>query len=226
MTAADAIVTAHDASRYGRGVANYYWGSNGSVARTAMLLAVANRLSGDARYLDVAADQLAVLFGRNHYNRSQVTGLGIDPPLHPHHRPSAADAIANPYPGLLVGGGTTATSWMDDQDMYMVNEVAINWNGALVYALALFLPEGAWPPPQSEIDAGAGGDAGTAMRAPARRVARRRRRRPAHATRRLQLRVRAGRRRGVMDRVGAARPRSSHARADHVADRVAMRSAR
>ena len=60
MTAADAIVTAHDASRYGRGVANYYWGSNGSVARTAMLLAVANRLSGDARYLDVAADQLAL----------------------------------------------------------------------------------------------------------------------------------------------------------------------
>ncbi len=160
MTAADAVATAHDASRYGRGVANYYWGSNGSVARTAMLLAVANRLSGDARYLDVAADQLAVLFGRNHYNRSQVTGLGIDPPLHPHHRPSAADAIASPYPGLLVGGGTTATSWMDDQDMYMVNEVAINWNGALVYALALFLPEGAWPPPQSEIDAGAGGDAG------------------------------------------------------------------
>ena len=49
----------------------------------------------------------------------------------------------------------------------MVNEVAINWNGALVYALALFLPEGAWPPPQSEIDAGAGGDAGVAaMRGP------------------------------------------------------------
>jgi len=49
---------------------------------------------------------------------------------------------------------------MDNQDMYMVNEVAINWNGALVYALALFLPEGAWPPPQSEVDAGAGSDAG------------------------------------------------------------------
>jgi len=161
MTSADAIVAAHDASRYGRGVMNYYWGSNGSVARTAMLLAIANRLSGDARYLDVAADQLAYLFGRNHYNRSQVTGLGIDPPLHPHHRPSAADAIASPYPGLLVGGGTTATGWMDDQDMYMVNEVAINWNGALVYALALFLPDGAWPPARSELDAGAGGDAAT-----------------------------------------------------------------
>jgi endoglucanase len=162
MTAADAVATAHDASRYGRGIVNYYWGSNGSVARTAMLLAVANRLSGDARYLDVAADQLGYLFGRNQYNRSQVTGLGVAPPLHPHHRPSASDAIATPYPGLLVGGGTTATSWMDDQDMYMVNEVAINWNGALVYALAMFLPEGAWPPPVSEIDAGAHDDAGAA----------------------------------------------------------------
>ena len=28
----------------------------------------------------------------------------------------------------------------------MVNENAINWNGALVYALALFLPDGEWPP--------------------------------------------------------------------------------
>src|SRR5262245_25726939 len=151
MTAADAVVTTHDASRYGRGVMNYYWGSNGSVARTAMLLAVANRLSGDAHYLDVAVDQIGYLFGRNQYNRSQVTGLGIAPPLHPHHRASAADGVANPWPGLLVGGGTTATGWMDNQDMYMVNEVAINWNGALVYALALFLPGGGWPPPQPEI---------------------------------------------------------------------------
>jgi endoglucanase len=170
MTAANLAASAHDASGYGRGVSNnsgapsYYWGSNGSVARTAMLLAVANRLSGDARYLDVAVDQIAWLFGRNHYNRSQVTGLGIDPPLHPHHRPSAADRLADPYPGLLVGGGTTATNWADDQDMYMVNEVAINWNGALVYALALFLPEGEWPPlpPPPPMDAGtdANADAG------------------------------------------------------------------
>jgi endoglucanase len=101
MTAANLAASTHDASGYGRGVSNnsgapsYYWGSNGSVARTAMLLAVANRLSGDARYLDVAVDQIAWLFGRNHYNRSQVTGLGIDPPLHPHHRPSAADGLAD-----------------------------------------------------------------------------------------------------------------------------------
>ena len=179
MTAANLAASAHDASGYGRGVSNnsgapsYYWGSNGSVARTAMLLAVANRLSADARYLDVAVDQIGWLFGRNHYNRSQVTGLGIDPPMHPHHRTSAADGIVNPLPGLLVGGGTTATNWADDQDMYMVNEVAINWNGALVYALALLLPAGEWPPlpppppKDAGTDTGAGADdAGAGIDAP------------------------------------------------------------
>ena len=58
-----------------------------------------------------------------------------------------------------------ATNWEDVQDNYMVNENAINWSGALVYALALFLPEGEWPPlpPDPvvpEIDAGT--DAGDA----------------------------------------------------------------
>ena len=64
------------------------WGSNGSVARASIVLDLASRLSGDSTYLDVAVDQLAYLFGRNHYNRSQVTGLGLQPPLSPHHRPS------------------------------------------------------------------------------------------------------------------------------------------
>ena len=162
LTAADAVTTTHDASGYGRGVTNYYWGSNGSVARTALLLAVANRLTGEARYLDVAVDQISYLFGRNHYNRSQVTGLGIAPPLFPHNRSSAADGITNPWPGLLVGGGTMATNWEDVQDNYMVNENAINWSGALVYALALFLPEGEWPslPPDPVPELDAGTDAG------------------------------------------------------------------
>ena len=142
----------------------YYWGSNGSVARTSIVLDLASRLSGDSTYLDVAVDQLAYLFGRNHYNRSQVTGLGLQPPLSPHHRPSVADTNVNPFPGLLVGGGTTASNWQDDWTMYTLNEVAINWNAPLVYALSLFVPGGAAP--RVIIDAGCrasdGGDAADA----------------------------------------------------------------
>jgi endoglucanase len=154
LAAADAVVAEHDGSGYGRGVRRFYWGSNGSVARTAMLLDLAHGLTSDAKYLDVAIDQLGYLFGRNHYNRSHVTGLGVAPPLTPHHRPSASDAVSEPYPGLLVGGGTTAINWVDDQDLYMLNEVAVNWNGALVYALALFLP--ATAPPPAVVDAAGG----------------------------------------------------------------------
>ena len=147
----------------------YYWGSNGSVARTSMVLDLASRLSGDPTYLDVAIDQLGFLFGRNHYNRSQVTGLGLAPPMSPHHRPSVADGNVDPFPGLLVGGGTTASNWVDDRTMYTVNEVAINWNAPLVYALSLFVPGGAAPP--VVIDAGRASmrsDGGDAAMAPSR----------------------------------------------------------
>ena len=99
MTAAMTIAGVHDGGGYGRGVMRYYWGSNGSVARASIVLDLASRLSGDSTYLDVAVDQLAYLFGRNHYNRSQVTGLGLQPPLSPHHRPSVADTNVEPVPG-------------------------------------------------------------------------------------------------------------------------------
>jgi endoglucanase len=48
---------------------------------------------------------------------------------------------------LLVGGPhgnddsrPPATLWVDRFDDYRTNEVAINWNAALAYALASFLP--------------------------------------------------------------------------------------
>jgi len=33
-----------------------------------------------------------------------------------------------------------ATVWLDDSADYTSNEVAINWNAPLIYALAAFLP--------------------------------------------------------------------------------------
>jgi MYXO-CTERM domain-containing protein len=68
-----------------------------------------------------------------------VTGVGLEPPLTPHHRPSAADGVKDPFPGLLVGGGSKVANWVDEQANYEVNEVAINWNASLVYALGVFL---------------------------------------------------------------------------------------
>ena len=141
---------------YGRSVGTaYYWGINGIVARTVMNFVVAERLGSTdeqkARYRAASGYQLDHLLGRNYYGRSFVTGLGFNPPRSPHHRPSVADGVTAPWPGLLIGGpsgqaqdgmpvGLAATSWHDESNNYTTNEVAINWSGALVYALAAFLP--------------------------------------------------------------------------------------
>lgn len=146
IKSADALAQGAEMHAYGRSLGGmYYWGINGVLARTTMNLRVAEQLTGDAKYLDAAVAQIDHLFGRNYYGRSQVTGLGAAPPNQPHHRPSVANG--RPWPGLLVGGPNAdpttpnpATTWKDSAQDYETNEVAINWNAALAYALAGFLP--------------------------------------------------------------------------------------
>jgi endoglucanase len=141
LATADQIVKTADGHGYRRPLGNrYYWGANGDVAQQAQTLMVANQVSPKAEYVNTALDTVGHLFGRNYYGRSFVTGLGHEPPLHPHDRRSGADKIADPWPGYLVGGGhPKATDWEDKQDNFRVNEIAINWNGALIYALAGFV---------------------------------------------------------------------------------------
>ena len=142
----------------------YSWGYNGFVARQTMILMTADRLtrkthgtvlhgaqllrqapgqlSGKPEYRAACQDALNFLFGRNYYCRSFVTGLGFNPPEHPHDRRSGADDIVDPWPGYLVGGPhSKATDWKDVQDDARANEIAINWNSALIYALAAFLQD-------------------------------------------------------------------------------------
>jgi endoglucanase len=142
----------------------YSWGYNGFVARQTMILMAADRLtrnthgtvlhgaqllrqtpgrnSGKPEYRAACQDALNFLFGRNYYGRSFVTGLGFNPPEHPHDRRSGADDIVDPWPGYLVGGPhSKATDWKDVQEDARANEIAINWNSALVYALAAFLQD-------------------------------------------------------------------------------------
>ena len=140
IATADAIVANAERDVYGRTLRRYYWGCNGTIARQVLNLQVANKLAPKPEYVEASLDAVAHLFGRNVYNRSYVTGLGIDPPMHPHDRRSGTDGIEAPWPGYLVGGGNPgATSWNDDQEDYRTNEIAINWQAGLVYALAGFV---------------------------------------------------------------------------------------
>jgi endoglucanase len=151
VAVADALVTKAKKDVYGRPLAGtYYWGCNGTVARQVLNLQVANKVSPNPEYVDAALDAIAHLFGRNCYGRSYVTGLGRQPPMNPHDRRSGADGIVPPWPGYLVGGGHTATGWTDTQADYETNEIAINWQGALVYALAGFVSG----PPQDPNEQG------------------------------------------------------------------------
>ncbi|MCA1760875.1 MAG: glycoside hydrolase family 9 protein, partial [Bacteroidales bacterium] len=137
---ANEIVKKAEEDLYNRPLAGrYYWGCNGTVARQTVNLQVANKLEPNKAYIETALDAVNHIFGHNYYNRSFVTGLGIDPPMNPHDRRSGADGIEAPWPGYIVGGGHTATDWVDVEESYSHNEVAINWQAALVYALAGFV---------------------------------------------------------------------------------------
>lgn len=138
--------TAQSAFRVPMSSRDFYWGSNSVCANDGMLLIQAYRATGDAAYLKPAVDALDYLLGRNGPSISFVTGYGARFPLHPHHRPSVADDVAEPVPGFLVGGPNPgqqdkcaypsllpALSYSDSECNYASNEVAINWNAPLAY---------------------------------------------------------------------------------------------
>ncbi|MBV5315429.1 MAG: glycoside hydrolase family 9 protein [Prolixibacteraceae bacterium] len=136
---ANAIVKNAAADVYGRPLVRYYWGCNGTIARQVLNLQIANRIAPNPAYVQTSLDAIAHIFGRNFYNRSYVTGLGINPAMNPHDRRSGSDKEVQPWPGYIVGGGHSATGWYDKEEDYRTNEIAINWQAALVYALAGFV---------------------------------------------------------------------------------------
>jgi endoglucanase len=133
----------------------YYWGSNAVAANYAVMVLIANRISPKSAYVNCAQDTLHYLLGRNTFNTSFVTHLGAKCASHPHHRPSVADGVEGPWPGLLVGGPNAegksppARQWGDDENDFARNETAINWNAPLVFLLADALPAPT-PPPAAE----------------------------------------------------------------------------
>jgi endoglucanase len=128
------------------GAREFNWGSNSMIGNQGMLMLFGYKLTGDTSFVRGATDVLDYLTGRNGTSYSYVTGYGYLSPLHPHHRPSTADDVTEPVPGLLVGGpnpgqqdkcvypsSLPALSWSDTDCSYASNEVAINWNAPLAY---------------------------------------------------------------------------------------------
>ena len=152
LSVANQLVTTANGHGYGRPMGGkYYWGCNGTVVRQTMILQLANQLEPKAAYINTSLDAVGHVFGRNYYGRSYVTGLGVNPPMNPHDRRSGGDNIRDPWPGYLVGGGHTAKGWVDNQDSYETNEIAINWNSALIYALAAFVKTGSTSVPTPTV---------------------------------------------------------------------------
>jgi endoglucanase len=150
---AEKLVQNSDQSGYGNTLAlpDYIWGSNGVAGNQSLQLLVTDRLQKNNKFREAATENLHYLLGRNCWDLSWVTHLGTKPFQHPHHRPSGADDIAAPWPGLLSGGPNARPAdpvawkmqkappmrmYADDQGAYSMNEIAINWNAPLVFLLA------------------------------------------------------------------------------------------
>ncbi|WP_457565449.1 glycoside hydrolase family 9 protein [Caldithrix abyssi] len=133
----------------------YYWGSNSVALNKALILIFMFEETGKNEYFDTALHQLNYILGCNAHNMTFVTGLGTNVPRHIHHRPSIADGVQEPVPGLMAGGPNKylndlvlqlhfnantppALCYVDNQESYASNEVAVYWNAPLIFVGAYF----------------------------------------------------------------------------------------
>ncbi|MCY0875599.1 MAG: glycoside hydrolase family 9 protein [Firmicutes bacterium] len=130
----------------------YIWGSMMVLMNQAMHLILADHFTGQEVFATRALDHLHYLFGRNPLGQSYVSGFGERPLMHPHHRPSVADGIDAPVPGLVSGGPNRnlqdpkaketrsgqppARCFIDHEDSYATNEITIYWNSPAVFVAA------------------------------------------------------------------------------------------
>jgi endoglucanase len=126
---------------------DFVWGSNSVAMNQSIVLINTYLITKEKKYLNEALNNLDYVLGRNATGYCFLTGFGTKKVMHPHHRPSVADGIEDPVPGLLSGGPNPgqqdrcegypsrlpAESFLDADCSYASNEIAINWNAPLVY---------------------------------------------------------------------------------------------
>ena len=145
------------ASGYGTALTKdmYIWGSILPVMGNAMTMILNTLLTGREDMRNGALGQLNYAMGLNALDICFVTGLGENRVMHPHHRPSAADGVEDPVPGLISGGpnknwpyGVTkeklggdvppAKYFLDETPSADTNEIAIYWNSPAIFTFAFF----------------------------------------------------------------------------------------
>ncbi len=145
---ADQYLNDYQRSSYATPLASFVWGSNSVAANQGIVLAAAYRVTGNTKYLEAAQADLHYILGRNPLDYCYVTGFGVKTVKDVHDRRSVADGIDNPVPGYLCGGpnatakgdipdslyqyNTPAMRYCDINRSYTTNEIAINWNAALI----------------------------------------------------------------------------------------------
>ena len=133
----------------------YIWGSILPVMGNAMAMILNYLLTGRREMRDAALSQLDYALGLNALDICFVTGFGERRVMHPHHRPSGADSVEEPVPGLISGGPNKswpypatkeklgedtppAKYYLDETPSADTNEIAIYWNSPAVFVFAFF----------------------------------------------------------------------------------------
>ncbi|MEM7252632.1 MAG: glycoside hydrolase family 9 protein [Pseudomonadota bacterium] len=148
---AGALVAQSKLSEYRVANRRIVWGSNKMTVQEGLTLAYAWRFTGQRKFLTAAIDQVDYALGRNHFNKSFVSGLGANPVAHVSHL--FAMASGQDIPGLFVGGPNELAqaglapkwqrlrSYVDQAKSYATNESAIDYNATLINLLGVLLDE-------------------------------------------------------------------------------------
>jgi endoglucanase len=117
-----------------------------------MMLLLGSRFTSDSQaYIEAALEHFHYLLGRNPLSQSYITGFGSQASKNPHHRPSVAKGSA--VPGMVVGGpcmnvnrdpainahcpdAPPAKRYVDHNESFASNEVAIYWNSPVYFVMA------------------------------------------------------------------------------------------
>lgn len=150
-------IAAQDENPYGlmyAGINDQFdWGSNGIIATLGLQLLWLEQLTDNTKYWDAAYKMSHWFFGLNPHGIIFTTGASRYNVARPHFRPLVSQAAPKPF-GLLAGGPNSVAlkgdqvaaafmrkapmqSYIDHQESYATNEVAINWQAAWASYLSL-----------------------------------------------------------------------------------------